>query len=347
MKQSVKEFLIQKINSITKKNDLIWNSGITNAHIVLDNFYVFTSIDDLLFDPEIKFVNELDINAFNFNYNQCIKNKSYRDFVLSALLYSLKYELEKVTPDWIPLSIILSPALLREAPEGSLYEEFYYIITELDVFYIFKRECLDGLLCYMTYSLSDRAKLSLQTIQRILILFKFPHYFIKECLHNCKKEKTFGPLLLALYVESLKCDRKSVFRAVKWRNSPENTSQLKAVYLSNYVLAFNDFKKDLIQGKKLSKLFFFKLKFKNKKIKNFYTLNDDFDPVGLISFVPVFLIATTGIEGVNRISSFLTRPNLTINSMPSVLRKKYPFKSYSYSFNTPNAPSLLSSRPTR
>lgn len=79
-------------------------------------------------------------------------------------------------------------------------------------------------------------------------------------MDDCFKEKSIGPLFLALYV----------YRA---RTHEFNSNLTVVTGQKEIIQAFNVFKQSLINNKVLSRNFFWKVFLKNQEIKNFYDLN--------------------------------------------------------------------------
>ena len=188
--------VLTKINTLITSRNISWPWGIQNAHLVLEYACIFNCISDLLFDLETDFSDELNLK------NTCTKSNcvsflglqewSYNDFVVSALLFSIRYELEQKSAYWFSLAKTLSGLLVSDERVG---EEVFTILHKTDVFSIFREECLRGALSFFeeTYLWGEtRVTLGDHIIQRFLALFDFPHLFALQCMHDCVKEKIYG-----------------------------------------------------------------------------------------------------------------------------------------------------------
>ena len=258
--------VLTKIDTLINSRNISWPWGIQNAHLVLEYACGFNCISDLLFDPEMDFSGELNLK------NTCTKSNcvsflglqewSYNDFVVSALLFSIRYELEQKRAYWFSLVKTLNWLLMSDERVG---EEVFTILHETHVFSIFREECLRGVLSFFEQNYlwgGTRVTLGgrIHIIQRFLALFDFPDFFALQCMHDCVKEKSAGPLLLALYVQSFKTlDGSEIPKIERYEGSSKRN--------------FESFKSGLIRTKTLSRNFFVKLLFQKEQVKNFYNLN--------------------------------------------------------------------------
>lgn len=95
---------LEIINSIQRHNNIYWLWGIENTYLVLENAIVYTTISGMLFSIDINFFNALDVKISSrpstLVSSLNLDKWSYIEFVCSAFLFCMAYEIEKQSPDW-------------------------------------------------------------------------------------------------------------------------------------------------------------------------------------------------------------------------------------------------------
>lgn len=175
------------------------------------------SIQELLCDDDIK--NELSGNLklpyfssenelAQILINLDLYNRNYSDFVISAMLYCLEYEVSRKN---INLFDLVNTLMLLLLDKKEINDTIFDLLDQTKLFCDFSHECvkiINKILDYRFFSIFGKTSVNLVFIKRTLILFKmyFPNKFISECINSCFDESTYGPFLLALKVSEVRND---------------------------------------------------------------------------------------------------------------------------------------------
>lgn len=276
--------LLNIINSIIDKKKISWEFGIENAKLVTKHAVGGNSISEMLFSGYYNFsgvlVPTLDFTETTFLEKLKIKHWSYANFVLSAILFCIKYELTRGTPSFFVLSKNIVYLLFDESTLGA---EVFNVLKSTNLFNLYKKDGVSAINSFffeMT-DISQEYAWNTLGIFRILSLFDF-HFtpsFIDKCIADCIKQNTLGPLILALYALNAKLD-------LSISNFQESF---------RIVNSFNSKKAFLKKKKYLSNRFFFNLFFEKKTIKYFYGshIKIELKKSASIGLILTFLLGST------------------------------------------------------
>ena len=257
--------LLNIINNIIFKKQISWQFGIENARIVTKYAVGCDSVSEMIFSGDYNFTGVL-VPTFDFDFSETtfleklkIKHWSYSDFVLSAILFCIQYELTRGTPSFFILSKNIVYLLFNETLLG---EEVFNVLKSTNFFSFYRRNALSGINSFfqeMTnlIDLPQGYYWNTLGVFRILSLFFLPPSFIDKCIADCIKQNTLGPFMLTLY-------------ALKTNLDLSIATQNESFAIINN---FKRFKASLIKKKYLSNRFFFDLFFEKKYIKDFYGSN--------------------------------------------------------------------------
>lgn len=255
--------LLNIVNIIINEKQITWEFGIVNAKLVTKYAVGGNSISEMLFSGDCDFTGVLvpsySVTETTFLEKLKIKNWSYTDFILSAILFCIKYEITYGASNFLILSKNIVYLLFDKTTFG---EEIFDILKATNLFNLYKQDVLSGINLFfyeMTNTVGSPRGYSWNRlgIFRILFLFSFTSSIIDKCIDDCKNQNTLGPLILALY-------------ALEINLSFSNLSyQEKLPIIDN----FKQFKAFLKKKKYLSNNFFFNLFFEEKNIKKFYGSN--------------------------------------------------------------------------
>jgi hypothetical protein len=273
--------LLNIVNSIIDKKQISWEFGIENAKLVTKHAVGGNSISEMLFSGYYNFtgvlVPDFGLTDTAFLEKLKIKHWSYANFVLSAILFCIKYELTGGAPSFFVLSKNIVYLLFDETTLG---EEVFNVLKSTNLFTSYQEDTLAGINSFfydMIIRMNSPRRYSWNRlgISRVLSLFDF-HFtdsFIDKCITDCINQNTLGPFILALYVLRAQMNLLTV------------TQSESLAIVDN----FKNFKKFLKEKKYLSDSFFFNQFLEKKDIKKFYGSNIQYDikQAGTVSLIAV------------------------------------------------------------
>ena len=237
------------VNNIIDKKQISWEFGIENAKLVTKHAVGGNSISEMLFSGYYNFtgvlVPDFGLTDTAFLEKLKIKHWSYANFVLSAILFCIKYELTGGAPSFFVLSKNIVYLLFDETTLG---EEVFNVLKSTNLFTSYQEDTLAGINSFfydMIIRMNSPRGYSWNRlgISRVLSLFDF-HFtdlFIDKCITDCINQNTLGPFILALYVLRAQMNLLTV------------TQSESLAIVDN----FKNFKKFLKEKKYLSDSFFF------------------------------------------------------------------------------------------
>ena len=274
--------LLNIINSIIEKKQISWKFGIYNARLVMQYAVGCNSISEMLFSQDSKFTGVLvpnfELSETIFLEKLKIKHWSYSDFIISAMLFCIQYEIIYGASNLIVLFKNLVFLLFDETILG---EEIFNVLKDTNIFNLYRQNALSGINLFFygmnnTVDSPQRYFWNKLGIARILSLFSFNSVIIQKCIADCKDQNTLGPFILASYALEINLSFSSLNDQEKWP----------------IIANFKQFKAFLKEKKYLNNSFFLKLYLEPKNIKNFYGSNIKIELNQSASLAGIAVLAT-------------------------------------------------------